>query len=122
MGSLEGYWDNIAAATTKTSAKGGPLTELAASMDISVENVARQQQEIKSLSKQVNALKKRGTQAARGRKFPRGTTICTHCEAVGRTVPHKKNTCYFEPKKMIDQKDWARKIMDENGVPCKDDE
>ena len=50
--------DNIAAAATQTAAKEGTLVELAASLAISVETVARQQQEIKRLSKQVKALKK----------------------------------------------------------------
>ena len=41
MDSLEGYLKNIAAASTQTSEKGGPLAELAASLAISVETVAR---------------------------------------------------------------------------------
>ena len=55
MDQLEGYLDNIAAAATQTAANGGPLSELAASMAVSVDTVARQQQEIKCLSEQVNA-------------------------------------------------------------------
>ena len=39
MDSLEGYLDNIAAAATQTVAKGGPLSELAASLIISVDTV-----------------------------------------------------------------------------------
>ena len=58
---LEGYLDHIAAAATQTAAKGGPLAELAASLAISVDTVARQQQEIKRFSEQVNTFKKRGT-------------------------------------------------------------
>ena len=65
MDLLEGYLDNISAEATQTAEKGGPLTELAASLAISVDTVAKHQQEIKSLSDQINALKKRGTQAAR---------------------------------------------------------
>ena len=100
--------------------------ELAASMAISFDTVERQQKEIKRLSKQINDLKKIWTQAASVGTFPGGelfgTIVCTHCEAVGRTAPHRKNACYFEPMKMTDQKEWARKIMDEKGVVCKDNE
>ena len=123
MDLLEGYLDNIYTEATQNVAKGGPLVELSAIMVISVDTVARQQQEIKRLSEQINALKKRGTQAARVGTLPVGelvgTTVCTHCEAVVRTEPHRNNACYFDPRKMIDQKEWARKIMDEKGVVCK---
>ena len=91
MDLLEGYLDNIAAAATQTAANRGPLAELAASLEISVDTVARQQQEIKRLSEKINALKKKGTQATSGATFPGGTTVCTHCEAVGRMAPHRKN-------------------------------
>ena len=84
--------------------------------------IARQQQEIKCLSEQIDTLKKRGTHATRGATFSGGTTICTHCEAIGRTASHKKNSCYFDPRKITDRKDWSRKLMDEKGVACKDDE
>ena len=104
MESLEGYLDNITAAATQTAANGGPLAELAASLEISVGTVARQQQEIKRLSKQVNALKKRGTQEAIAGTFTGGTNVCTHCDAVGRTAPHRKNDCYFDPLKMTDRR------------------
>ena len=39
--SLEGYLDNIAAAATQTAATGTPLAELAASLAVSVDTVAR---------------------------------------------------------------------------------
>ena len=58
MDSLEGYLDNIAAEATQTEANGGTLAELAAGMAISVDTIARQQQEIKRLSEQINASKK----------------------------------------------------------------
>ena len=51
--------DNIGAAATQTVAKGGPLAELASSLAISVDTVARQKQEINRLYEQINALKKR---------------------------------------------------------------
>ena len=41
MDSLEGYLDNIAAAATEIAANGGPLAELAASLVILVDTVAR---------------------------------------------------------------------------------
>ena len=49
-------------------------------------------------------------------------TVCTHCEMIGHTAPHINNTCYFDPHKMTDRKDWTRKLMDEKGVARKDDE
>ena len=122
MDSLEGYLDNIASAATQTAENGGPLPELSASLDISVDTVARQHQEIKRLSEQINALKKKGTQVTSGDTLSVGTTIYAHCEAVGRTAPHRKNACYFDPQKMIDRKYWARKLMEEKGVKCEDNE
>ena len=87
-----------------------------------MDTVARQQQEIKRFSEQVNDLKKRGTQAASVRTFPGGTTTCTNCEAVRRTALHRENDCYSDPKKMTDRKEWARKLIDEKDMTCKDDE
>ena len=123
MDSLEGYLDNIAAADTQTAANGVPLAELAASLAISVDTVARKQQEIKRLSEKINAFKKKGASVTSRATFPGGTTtVCTHCEAVGRTAPHRKNACYFDPRKMTDRKYWARKLMEDKGVKCKDGE
>ena len=105
MYSLEGYLENIAAAATQTVAKGGPLEELEVSLAISVDTVARQQQEIKRLYEHINALKKRGTQVSSVGTFEGGGlvgTVCKHCEAVGRTATHRKNACYFDPRKMAD--------------------
>ena len=48
--------------------------------------------------------------------------VCPQYAAVGRTAPHKKNSCYFDPKKMIDRREWARKLMDEKQVAWDDDE
>ena len=62
MDSLEGYLNNISAAATQTEDPGGPLAELTASIAVSVETVARQKQEIKRLTAQVNAFKKKGPQ------------------------------------------------------------
>ena len=70
--SLEGYLDNIAEAATKTAANGGLLTELAASLEISVDTVARHQLEIKQLSEQISALKKKGASGTSGDTVPGG--------------------------------------------------
>ena len=105
MDSPEGYLDNIAAAATQIFAKGGPLAEVAASLAISVDTVSRQQQEIKRLYKQINSLKKIGTQASSiGTISGVGLVVAvfTHCKAVGRTASHRKNACYFDPKNMTD--------------------
>ena len=59
LDSLEGYLDNIAAAATHTAATGTPLAELAASLAVSVDTVARQQIEIKRLTEHINALRKK---------------------------------------------------------------
>ena len=59
---MEGYLNNIAAAATHTSDQGGPLVELAASLAVSVDTVAKQKHEIKRMTAQVNAFKKKGPQ------------------------------------------------------------
>ena len=41
MDLMEGYLNNIAAAATQTADQGGPLAYLAASLAVSVDNVAR---------------------------------------------------------------------------------
>ena len=74
MDSLEGYLDNISAAATQTVAKVGPLVELAASLAISVDTFARQQQEIKRLYEQINDLKKRWAAGRQRREIARGRT------------------------------------------------
>ena len=125
LDSREGYLDNIAVAATQTVAKGGPLAELAASLKISVNTVARQQQEIKRLYEQIIAMKKRGTQASSIGKMAGGRlmgTVCTYCVAVVCTASHKENSCYFDLKKMTDRREWARKMMDEKGAAYKYDE
>ena len=74
---------------------------------------------------QINAMKKRGTEASSIGTMSGGGlvgTVCTQCEAVGRTTPHRKNACYFDPRKMTDRKEWDRKLMDKKGGACKDDE
>ena len=110
---------------TQTVAKVGPLAELAASLAILMDTIAQQQQEIKRLYEHINDLKKGGTQASSVRTLVGGVllgNLCTYCEAVGRTATHRNNACSFDPRKMTDRKEWDRKLMDEKGVACKDDE
>ena len=59
LDSLEGYLDNITAAATQTAANGTPLAELATSLAVLVDTVARQQLEIKRLTEHINALRKK---------------------------------------------------------------
>ena len=117
--------DNIDVEATQTVAKVGPLAELAASLAILMDTIAQQQQEIKRLYEHINDLKKGGTQASSVRTLVGGVllgNLCTYCEAVGRTATHRNNACSFDPRKMTDRKEWDRKLMDEKGVACKDDE
>ena len=63
-------------------------------------------------------MKKRGTQESIiGTTAGGGLTgsMFAHCAVVGRTAPHKENSCYFDPKKMTGRREWARKLMDEKG-------
>ena len=102
---LEGYLDNIAAAATQMAENGGPLAGLAASLAISVDTVAKQQQDIKRVSEQINALKIKGATVTSEATVPGGGNIvCKHCESVGQTVQHRKNSCYFVPRKQSKQK------------------
>ena len=105
--SLDGCLNNINAAATQTVAKGGPFTELSVSLMISFDTVAKQKQEIKCMCEQINDMKNRGIQASNigitegggltGNMFP-------HCSAVGRTVQHKNNSCYFDAKRITDRR------------------
>ena len=46
--------------------------------------------------------------------------VCPHCAVVGKTAPHKNNSCFFDSKKMTDRRDWARKLMDREIMACND--
>ena len=99
--------------------------ELAASLAISIDTLARQQQEIKRLYEHINAMIKRGTQSSIiGTTTGGGLTenVFPHCSAVGCTAPRRKNSCYLDPKKMTNRREWDRKLMDEKGVECNGDE
>ena len=123
LDSLKGYLDNIAAAATQTAANGGPLAEFAASMAVSVDTVARQQIEIKGLTEYINTLKKKRTSGTNGVTGTGGNNFppCKHCEAVGQTAPHRHNICYFDPRKNKDRQGWAKRLMEEKGVPFNDE-
>ena len=122
MDSLEGFLDNIAAAATQTAATGTPLAELAASLAVSVDTVARQQIEIKRLTEHINALKKKGVSSTSSvpNTGDNNATTCKNCEAVGRSVPHRNNHCFFDPGKNKNRVDWAAKIMEAKGVVFND--
>ena len=110
---IEGYLDNIAAAATQTAANVGPLVELAASLAVSVDTVARQQIEIKRLTEHINTLKKKGTSGTNGATVPGGDHFptCKHCEAVGRTAQHRSNRCYFDPRNTKYRQGWEKRLM-----------
>ena len=95
LDSLEGYLDNIAATATQTAANDGPLTELAASLAVSVDTVARQKIKIKRLTKHINALKKKGGAVTAGVPGKGGTNSksphCKNCAVVGQTASHRNN-------------------------------
>ena len=101
LDSLDGYLDNIAAAATQTAATGTPLAELAASLAVSVDTVACQQIEIKRLTEHINALRKKGTAGTPSvpSTGDNNATACKHCKAAGRSVPHRNNHCFFDPRK-----------------------
>ena len=122
LDSLEGYLDNIAAAATQTDATGTPLAELAASLAVLVDTVARQQIEIKRLTEHINALRKKGaaSTASVSSTGDNNATACKHCKAVGRSVPHRNNHCFFDPRKNKNIVDWAVKLVKAKGVVFND--
>ena len=96
LDSIEGYLDNIAAAATQVVANGGPLAELLAILAISVDTVAAQAKEIKRIYKQINSLKKKGSPISSSVTTTGGSmtvNVCPYCAVVGRSAPHKKNSC-----------------------------
>ena len=117
LDSLEGYLDNITAAETQTAATGTPLAELAAILAVSLDTVARQQIEIKRLTEHINALRKKV--AAGTSSVPitgdNNATACKHCKAVGRSLPHRNNHCFFDPRKNKNRIDCAAKLMEAKG-------
>ena len=95
---------------------------MAASLEILVDTVARQQQDINRLSEQISALKKKGVSVTSGATVPGGNNLVwKHCEAVGRTAPHRRNLCCFDQRKNPDIKYWAMRLMEEKGVKFNDE-
>ena len=117
---LEGYLDNIAAAATQTAANGGPLSELAAILAVSVDTVARQQIEIRRITYHIHTLKNKVGVVTAGVPGPGGTNSnyphCKHCTAVGRSAPHRNNKCYFDPRKNKERMGWGKWLMEAKGI------
>ena len=95
------------------------------SLAISIDTVEAKQIEIKCLYEHINVMKKKGNQSS-----SIGTTeggcltenAFPQYAVVGCTAPHKKDSCYFDPKKMTDRREWDQKFMDDKGVTCNDNE
>ena len=122
LDSLEGYLDNIAEAATQTAATGTSLAELAASLAVSVDTVARQQLEIKRLAEHINALRKKGGAVTAGvpNAGEKNSPNCKHCAAVGRSAPHRHNQCFFDPCKNKNRMGWATNLMEAKGIVFND--
>ena len=125
LDSLEGYIDNIASSATQTAANGGPLAELAARLAVSVDTVARQKIQIKRLTEQNNALKKKGGAVTAGVPGTGGTNSnyprCKHCAAVGRSAPHRNNKFYFDPRKKKERQGWEKRFMEAKEILFNDE-
>ena len=114
LDSLVGYLDNIAAAATQTAATGTPLAELAASLAVSVDMVARQQLEIKRLTEHINSLRKKGGTVTAGvlNTGRNNSPNCKHCAVVGRSAPNRHNQCLFDPRKNKNRMGCETKLME----------
>ena len=120
---LEGYLDNIAAAATQTAETGTPLAELAASLAVSVDTVARQHIEIKRLTEHINALRKKGGEVTTGVPNTGGNNSpnCKHFATVGLSAPHRNNKCYFYPRKNKERMGWATNLMEAKVIVFNDE-
>ena len=118
LDSLKGYLDNISASVTQTAATGGPLAELATSLAVSVDTVARQQIEIKRLTEHINAMREKGGTVTAGVPGTGGNNspIYKHCAALGRLALHRNKKCYFDPRKNKERMGWATKLMEAKGI------
>ena len=105
LDSLEGYLDNITTAATQTAATSTPLAELAASLAVSGDTVARQQTEIKRLTEHINALIKKGVSVTAGvpNTGENNSPNFKHCAAVGCSAPQRHNQCVFDPRKKTER-------------------
>ena len=113
LDSLEGYLDNIAAAATQMAATGTPPAELAASLAVSVDTVARKQIEIKRLTEHINSLREKGVSITVSvpNTGDNNATTCKYCKVVRRSAPHQNNHCFFDLSKNKNRVDWAAKLM-----------
>ena len=120
---LEGYLDNISAAATQAVANGDPLSELSASLWVSVDTVTAQAKEIKILHQYINALKKKGNpNQISGTNAGVGMTgnVCPHCATVGSLDPHKQGSGYFDTKKITEGWEWVCALMNKRVVAHKE--
>ena len=122
LDSLEGYLDNIPAAETQTAATGTPPAELATSLAVLVDTVARQQIEIKILMEHINYFQKKGGSVTDGvpNTGDNNSPNCKHCTAVGRSAPHRHNQYFFDPRGKKNRMGWVAKIMEEKGIVFND--
>ena len=128
LDSLEGYLDNIAAAAKQTAANGVPLAELAelaASLAVSVDTVARKQINIKRLIEHINALKNKGGAVTVGVPGTGGTNSNSpkfkHCAEVGRLATHHNSKCYFDPRKNKERMGWSKRLIKAKGIVFNDE-
>ena len=122
LDSLEGYLDNIAVAATQTAETGTSLAELAASLAVLVDTVARQHIEIKILTEHINALRKKGGSVTAGvlNTGDNNSPTCKHFTALGQSAPHRNNQCFFDLRKNKNRMSWATKLMEAKGIVFND--
>ena len=103
------------------TATGTPLAELAASLAVLVDTVARQQIDIKRMTENINALRKKGGSVTAGvpNTGDNNSPNCKHCTAVGRSAPHRHNQCFFDPRKK-NRMGWETKLMEAKGIVFND--
>ena len=98
---------------------------MSASLAVSVDTVSAQAKEINILHQHINALKKKGTpNVTFGTNAGGGMTenVCTRCAAVRCLDSHKKGSCYFNPKKITERREWDCSLIDKKRVLNKDND
>ena len=117
LDSLEGYLDNIVVSATKTAATGTPLAELAASLAVLVDTVARQHIEIKRLTEHINALRKKVGSVTAGvpNTGDNNSPNFKHCTAVGCSALHRHNQCFFDRRKNKKNDGWGNQACGGKG-------
>ena len=114
VNTLAGYLDNITSTDT-TIGRGTKLAHLDASMDILVDTNAAQAKEFKQMREQINDLRNSNNNPQADTSGPT-RTVCPHCTAFGRSVPHTKYACYFNPKNIKNITTLAKELTKEMGV------